>query len=135
MIEPAHLPRAAPKQCRNCDGTQHVCEYHMDRPWPEMSNSPDACDCGQGAGAYCPVCRPEMQPAACTLQAVINQATMADRDAKRSTAAVEVVAKAIHEGRSDIPWEVTASQDVAYRDARAAIAAIAAMTGEASAPK
>lgn len=36
---------------------------------------------------------------------------------------VEAVAKAIHEARSSIPWEVTNNQDVAYRDARAAIAA------------
>lgn len=37
---------------------------------------------------------------------------------------LEAVARAIHEARSSIPWEVTSQQDLAYRDARAALSAI-----------
>ena len=37
---------------------------------------------------------------------------------------VEDIARAIHEARSTIPWEVTSQQDVAYRDARAALSAM-----------
>ncbi|WP_232494951.1 hypothetical protein [Novosphingobium kaempferiae] len=35
-----------------------------------------------------------------------------------------IIAKAIHKGRSDIPWEASASQDTAYRDARSAMSAM-----------
>lgn len=36
----------------------------------------------------------------------------------------ERVARAIHEGRSGIPWECTSQQDLAYRDANAALSII-----------
>lgn len=39
---------------------------------------------------------------------------------------VEQIARALHEARSTIPWEVTANQDIAYRDARALLPLIAA---------
>ena len=44
------------------------------------------------------------------------------KDAEPSEAVVEAVARAIHEGRSTIPWDVTSQQDTAYRDARSALA-------------
>lgn len=37
---------------------------------------------------------------------------------------VDTIAKAIHEARSPIPWEVTSQQDLAHRDARAALSAM-----------
>ena len=37
---------------------------------------------------------------------------------------VETVARAIHEAGSDIPWEVTSQQDIAFNRARAVIAAM-----------
>lgn len=37
---------------------------------------------------------------------------------------VEGVARAIHEAGSDIPWEVTSQQDIAFNRARAVIAAM-----------
>ncbi|EQA96817.1 hypothetical protein [Sphingobium baderi] len=43
---------------------------------------------------------------------------------------VELVARAIHDGRSGIPWEITIQQDLAYRDARAALKALREPTPE-----
>jgi hypothetical protein len=40
--------------CKCCDGTGWVCENHQDRPWGDMSQRKDACNCG--AGAPCPIC-------------------------------------------------------------------------------
>ncbi|WP_200922033.1 hypothetical protein [Novosphingobium sp. Leaf2] len=45
------------------------------------------------------------------------------RTAQPVTPDLYAAAKAIHEGRSDIPWEATINQDLAYRDARAALSA------------
>lgn len=42
--------------CRNCAGEQWVCENHQDRPW--AAGTPESCECG--AGAPCPVCRPDL---------------------------------------------------------------------------
>jgi hypothetical protein len=44
-------------ECRNCLGEQWVCENHLDMAWPTI------CECG--AGAPCPICRPDMANAAC----------------------------------------------------------------------
>jgi hypothetical protein len=49
------LPGFDPSRCRNCAGEQWVCENHQDRPWNETE---EGCECG--AGAPCPVCKPEM---------------------------------------------------------------------------
>lgn len=46
------------EECQNCDGAEWVCENHRDRPWDGHSDREDACGCG--AGAPCPVCRPDM---------------------------------------------------------------------------
>jgi len=43
---------------------------------------------------------------------------------------VDLVARAIHDGRSGIPWEITIQQDLAYRDARAALKALREPTPE-----
>jgi hypothetical protein len=43
-------------ECRNCLGEQWVCENHLDMAWPTI------CECG--AGAPCPICRPDMANAA-----------------------------------------------------------------------
>jgi hypothetical protein len=47
--------------CRNCDGEEWVCENHLDHPWDGVSSRDDACGCG--AGAPCPVCRPDLSNA------------------------------------------------------------------------
>lgn len=46
------MDRGKGATCRNCAGEEWVCENHRDQPWPT------GCECG--AGAPCPVCRPQM---------------------------------------------------------------------------
>lgn len=55
--------------CRNCAGTEWVCEDHLDRPWEGNTDHPDACKCG-GAGAPCGVCNLEMASAGYVARAV-----------------------------------------------------------------
>jgi hypothetical protein len=40
--------------CRACNDTGHVCENHPGKPWADISDAENACDCG--AGLPCVAC-------------------------------------------------------------------------------
>jgi len=55
-------------RCRNCGGNGWVCENHLDLPWAGSCELDIACECG--AGAPCPVCRPDLQNDRIALQRI-----------------------------------------------------------------